>query len=410
MKLPNFTKIQKHCDLLLIILALVVLAVGVIRHMGKMKISLTQTPTIVFAQWWEEDTGGGYLRSLADEFESLHDGIKVIINYMPYEEIMAGFFETTVSGTPPNTEATAQDSPGKADIIALDPLWVSELRPEIPDNKPLVSFISVLFYNIDILKEAGFPRPPKTRNEFLEYTRAICGGDERRIGLAMGLQSARGISDDIYPWIYSAGTRLTRDGKSFVNSRQITESLGFFAALNKESLLAPDAIYANSEKKLEDFISGKAAFMVAPASNIERVRKLMGDEAFSVSAVPVPDNYAGKYFYMGTGWTTGINPASAHREEARIFADFLAGKTAFLSEASHAISGNGDQPPASDPIYSKVWDIAISGEYAQDFAGLPWSKMENVFREELTSLLMEKSSPAEAAGDIQKRWEKITDN
>ena len=386
---------QKHGDILLVALALAVLAGGVIRYAGKMKITHTETPGIVFTQWWEEDTENGCLQSLADEFESLHDGIKVTINYMPYEEMKEKFFEPAISD--------GSDGERAPDICALDPLWVPEQT-----KAPLVSFINVLFYNVDILKEAGFSRPPKTRGEFLEYARTITGKDENCRGLAMGLYSQRGVYDDVYPWIYSAGARLTGDKKPAANSRRIIECLTFLTALYNENLITQDALSADSEKKLENFVSGRAAFMIAPSSDIERVRKLMGDEAFSVSAVPPPDNYAGKFYYAGAGWTTGINPASARREEAGLFADFLAEKAAFLSEAARAIPGNG-APPPRDPFYSKVWDIAIAGEYAPDFTGLPWNEMESIFRKELTSLFAGTTTPAETAGAIQKEWENITD-
>ncbi|MDR0486741.1 MAG: extracellular solute-binding protein, partial [Treponema sp.] len=37
---------------------------------------------------------------------------------------------------------------------------------------PLVSFMDLLFYNIELLKNAGFARPPKTRDEFFACAKA----------------------------------------------------------------------------------------------------------------------------------------------------------------------------------------------------------------------------------------------
>jgi ABC-type glycerol-3-phosphate transport system substrate-binding protein len=121
----------------------------------------------------------------------------------------------------------------------------------------------------------------------------------------------------------------------------------------------------------------------------------------------VPDNYAGNSFYAIAGWTVGINTASAHKEEARLFADFLAEKAPFLSEKTGAIPGAGVPLGSLDPFHSKLWDIVIAAEPAQDFAGLPWTELEKIFREELSSLFEGKSSPADTAATIQSKWESL---
>jgi len=50
-----------------------------------------------------------------------------------------------------------------------------------------------------------------------------------------------------------------------------------------------------------------------------------------------------------------------------------------------------------------VWDIAISGDSARDFDGLPWTELEAVFREGIISLFTGNTLPAETAGAIQDR-------
>jgi ABC-type glycerol-3-phosphate transport system substrate-binding protein len=72
-----------------------------------------------------------------------------------------------------------------------------------------------------------------------------------------------------------------------------------------------------------------------------------------------------------------------------------------------AIPGN---PPAYDAFYSKVWDIAIAGETAQDFSALSWPELEESFKEELSALFAGKASAAETAAAIQKRWEAILES
>jgi len=358
-----------------------------------------EPPGVVFTHWLENGTDKEVFLEIISEFESLHGDFKVILNTCSYEDLRSALFR----GTPP------EDSGFPGDVTALDSLWVSELsKKEIIENVNAapVSFVNILYYNINLLKEAGFSRPPKTRSEFLAYARHFSGNKGNRAGLALGMNSSRGIYDDIFPWIWSAGVQLVKDGKPQVNSRQVVDSLSFLVSLYSEGLLTPQSFTADPAGKLNDFISGKAAFVVAPASEIRFVREQLGDEAFGVTSIPVPDNYAGKSFYAVSAWTTGVYSASAQKEKAKLFADFLAEKTAFISNRMKAIPGSGI-PPAYDAFYSKVWDIAIAGETAQDFSGLNWLELEESFKGGLSAFFAGNASATETAAAIQKRWEGI---
>jgi multiple sugar transport system substrate-binding protein len=391
----EFIKKYRNKLFLLLLLSFFIALLILLRIKTPNESKSLETPSIVFTQWWEREADKELLLEIISEFEGLHGNFKIILNTCPYEDLRLALFQSTPLG---------DSNPG--DVIALDPLWVSELaKKEIIENVNAnpVSFIDILYYNINILKEAGFSRPPKTRGEFLAYARRLAGGKGNPAGLALGMNSSRGIYDDVFPWIWSAGVQLIRDGKPQVNSRQVADSLSFLASLYSGGLLTPQSFSAGPAEKLEDFISGKAAFVIAPVSEIGFVREGMGDEAFGVTSIPTPDNYAGKSFFAVSAWTVGVFSASAHKEEAKLFAAFLAEKAAYLSGKMNAIPGNGT-PPAYDVFYSKVWDIEIAGEMAQDFSGLNWTELEESFKEELSALFAGKASAVETAVAIQKRW------
>lgn len=386
--------LRKYGDRLLFILALAVLAAAIIRGGGKKVIAGVAVPSIEFTQWWQDEPGENTLQELIKEFEKANGGIRIAVRTVTYGEMRALLFNP--SGVFPG------------DVLAIDPLWAPELlkREVIERAGPqLLSFINVLYYNVEILKEAGFTRPPKNRSEFLDYARAVKAGGAlpARNALVRDGNSPRGIYDDVYPWIWAAGARLVKDGEPTLNTRSVTESLSFLSSLHNEGL-----IYS-SDAKPEDFISGSAAFMIAPVKQLKVLRQRMGEEAFGITAVPAPDNYSGKPYYASIGWSIGVNPGSEHREEARLFAAFLAGKASFLSEQTGAIPGTASAPPpASDPFRSKAWDIAIAGESAPDFIDMEGEhELEEIFGEELAALFEGRSSPAEAAGAIQKRWETV---
>jgi len=408
--------LRKHGDILLLALALAVLVSALIRTPLKKVIPHPREKNIQFTLWQQGSIGKEYLDNFINEFESIHKNIKIYIKETKYEELKNDLFDKNegISG----------------DILALDTLWIPELNQNLQIesiNAPVLSFINVLYYNVNILREAGFTKPPKSRNDFLNCARAVADRDQNRWGLAMDLNSSRGIYDDIFPWIYSSGVRLIKEGKPALTSRQVIESLSFLSLLNGEGLIG--VFSAISGDKLQKFISGRTAFMIAPACWIEYVRKMMGEEAFGITSVPAPDGIPdptgaasekrgslqddnkGKIYFSSAGWTVGISSSSVHREEALLFRDFIAEKAVLMPETTGAIPETGVPMTSGDPLYSKLWDIAISGEIANDFTGLPWNELDSIFREELLRLFSagsgEQIKPDETAAAIQERWEKV---
>ena len=395
---------KKHGDKLLFALALAVLATALIRVVAKPAIQQAKTRDIVFTQWWDNYLEKDTLTELIKEFEDTNEGIKIILNPVSYENMHKELTDQSESSVA-NTI--------RGDLFAMDTLWVpAVLEKKIIENAdievPLLRYINVLYYNVEILKEAGFSRPPKTRGEFLNYAKALKSENANVWALTLGLNSSRGIYDDIFPWMWAAGLELIKDGNPAIDSRPVTESLSFLASLERDGLIVPGGLQADAEKKLEDFVSGRAAFMIAPTRDIEFVRERMGEEAFSITSVPVPDNYAGKTYIASADWTLGVSAESLLKEETRLFADFVAQKTETLADKARAIPGNsitGNTKP--DPFYSKAWDIAISGEITRDFNGLQWEQLEKIFYKELSLLFEGTSSPAETATATHKGWEAL---
>ena len=383
---------QKYADRLLFALALAVLLGAllsvVLRYIERERASRT----LVFTQWWHEELNEGFLTNLIEEFESRHNGIRVVLDTRSYDDIKSDFFSLS----------SFDGAPLSGDIFALDNLWVPELLArEIIENpsQAILSFINVLYYNIDILRQAGFSRPPRNRSEFTAYSRAVINTDRK--GLVVDRSGSRGVYDDVFPWIWSAGASLINDGNPTVSSAPVTASLSFLLNLNNEGLIL------NSEgRKIEDFILGRAAFMIAPAMYIEHVRKGMGEEAFDVTLIPPPDNYAGRTFFASQDWNLALNTASQHKAEAQLFLNFLVENAPLFSEKT------GASPPdrlqaTIDPFYSKVWEIAMAGQLAGDFAGLPWVELDRLFGEELDELFNQTATPAQAVSVIQREWETV---
>jgi len=257
---------------------------------------------------------------------------------------------------------------------------------------PLVSFMDMLFYNIDILSAAGFDHPPKTRDEFLTYARAVSRGDSGAAGYALSLsqRDRQALARDVFSWIWASGGSLFSEDENgvLVLTKVPAKELSFFGVLNKDGLLAPDIFETTGDERLEAFVQGKTAMIIASTAVIPYLREKMGDDAFGVTTIPVSGT-GGKYTVGISSVYAGISANTAYPESAWSFLSFLAGKSNLLCENLNAVPGlvsniiPGDYVRV-DPFYSKAWEIFEASVVAESLSVKPEAmEYENNFLEEL---------------------------
>jgi len=257
---------------------------------------------------------------------------------------------------------------------------------------PLVSFMDMLFYNIDILSAAGFDHPPKTRDEFLTYAKAVSHGDSGAAGYALSLspKDRQALARDVFSWIWASGGSLFSESEDgvFVFNKVPVKELSFFGALNKEGLLAPNVFETTGDERLEAFVQGKTAMIIASTGVIPYLRARMGDNAFGVTTIPVSGT-GGKYTIGISSVYAAISANTAYQGEAWSFLSFLAGKSNLLCEKLNAVPGMvSNIIPGNyvkvDPFYSKAWEIFESSVVTESLSVKPGApEYENNFLEEL---------------------------
>jgi multiple sugar transport system substrate-binding protein len=276
---------------------------------------------------------------------------------------------------------------------------------------PLNASIDLLFYNIDLLKEAGFDRPPGTRSDYLRYARAL--REKRRAGvygsaLGLGPEDRRGIYRDILPWIWASGSLLIQDGKLVFGGRALNGVLDFFAALENEGLLAPGSFEKTGAQRIGEFAEGKIGMMIASVRDIPGIREKMGENAFGVTRIPIPEDYPEKPAFGLWVWYGAVSRQSARREPAEDFLLFLKEKGPMLTGQLKTIPGHGEAPSVrpEDPLYSKIWDLYEGADLVQellDFSGT--AALEEALRRELELMFRESRGAAETALAVQRSWD-----
>ena len=295
---------------------------------------------------------------------------------------------------------------------------------------PLVSFMDLLFYNIELLDTAGFDRPPKTREEFLSFAKTVSNGEEAS-GAAMSLsdKDRHAVSRDIFSWIWAGGgdfwPKENASGdqdedavpRPVINTRALVRDISFFGSLYREGSLSPEVFDTTGEQRLQEFAQGKIAMIVSSTSAIASLREKMGDGAFGITVIPGSGS-ALRYSVGLSGIYAGINAECANPEEARIFLDFLAEKSPLLCAELKAVPGIAsdlfsgdylkDDPLKDDPFYSKARSIFEASEIVQGFSKTTAAKeFEDAVRDELRIFFENTRTPEETAAAIQKRWDEI---
>ena len=379
---------------------------------------------LVFSQWWQNELEANTLQTIIADFEKDHPNISISLDTHSYTEIAGAALAST---------------PLAADIIGIDPQWFYELlrynQLELLDayrevqapsetemfsltdmdhqydnwGVPLISFMAPLFYNINVLRTAGFDRPPKTWSELLSYAKAVSKPAEGRFGLAFALSPdyPQGIMLDIYSWIWASGGTVLRDGRPNFTDRTVVDSLNFLNNLRENNLLSPDSFSKTRQQKLDEFASGRIGLMIAPVQDIEALRRRIGEVGFGITTLPVSDTYAGKSVIGLSRWYACISSHSQYKSEAWAFLSFLSSRAAALADAADAVPGTGIYP-RDDAFYAKAYDIYENAEVTDELIGLPrMHTLETIVWEEVKNMFEGHQDAPTTARMIQTRWESM---
>jgi ABC-type glycerol-3-phosphate transport system substrate-binding protein len=297
-----------------------------------------------------------------------------------------------------------------ADIVFFDDSEFGRLMDALasPDSyRPLVSFMDIFMYNIDILKAANLDRPPHTRAAFLAAARAVKAQGAEAPGtnevpvsaFALGLSKADPLAlrRDFYPWIWASGVDIQSidlSGDNPALPRAVTDAIAFLGQLNREELLAPGTFEKTGAQRLREFAEGKIAMMTISARDIAFVLNNAHDFTFGITALPAVT--PGKNRLGLSSIYAGISGASAVPDEARVFLSFLAEKSDVLAEALGAVPGKypggfAGEYIEKNELYSKAWDIFEAADIVEYKPGEPSAEAFNhLIRKKLVEALTNK--------------------
>lgn len=120
-----------------------------------------------------------------------------------------------------------------------------------------------MFYNKQMLADAGYEEPPKTWDELKEMSQDMMDKGICKYGIAWGASQAEGLICDLTTMIYSfGGTWQKEDGSFDINSESANNAVQFMYDSMQDGWADPASITYTDRDCLDPFMAGDTAFVM----------------------------------------------------------------------------------------------------------------------------------------------------
>ncbi|WP_336630449.1 MULTISPECIES: extracellular solute-binding protein [unclassified Microbacterium] len=179
----------------------------------------------------------------------------------------------------------------------------------------------VLFYNKDLLAQAGFSSAPKDWDELTKAANATTKKDGSGNYLVQGLSLIQdGDNHTVHPFLSlldaAGGSFLAPDGGSAMDDKAQK-------VMQLESDLAASGATDTSIMPTKSFGSGGVAMAIQAGWWVGSLKQELGDAYSKVGTAPVPGPKAGDVGSLAYAFFTGVNSGSKHQKEAWQFLEWL---------------------------------------------------------------------------------------
>jgi multiple sugar transport system substrate-binding protein len=382
----------------------------------------------------------GALRDAAVEFEK-DNGIPIEFTVLPDDALVARL----------KSELSAQST--GIDILQFTVTWVSWIAPHVDDHAAMIAsasnqysggfawddipqsvhkmanwdnklcgvpyrvVMSVLHYQPEVLKQAGFDKPPANWDELLATAQAVTkAGDGKRYGLGFTMREGPAINDSWITFLRSNGGDLfdPKTHEILVNKPAAVESLRYYSdLLNKYHVVPPDAVTWEWDEIIANGQNDRYGMTVAFAPsgtmlNDPKVSRTGGKWAATVA--PGAHSVDQSRTILG-GWSLSVPRYSQNKDWAFAFIQMAAGKEWALRSLS---KGNcpAHLSALKDPAVAQQFPWAPAGAKALETAVTDpqdpiWGAMDLALRTGLSRVLLGQSEPQAALDAVAVNWQRI---
>ena len=338
-------------------------------------------------RFWGLGREGEVVKELVPEFERTHPGIRVIVQQIPWtaahEKLLTGF----VGGSPPDLAQLGNTwIPEFAAIGALERLdgriagshalspadyfegiWKTNAFEGATYGIPWYVDTRVLFYRPDVLKDAGYPKAPRTWSAWREAMLAIRGS-------ARGSRYAILLPTNEWEQITILGVQRrspllrTGDTRGAFSQPPFLAATEWYVGLFRDGL-APIVSYTQLGNPYQEFVRGYFAMWITGPWNLGEFRRRLTPEQqglWMTAPLPSPDSDSEWPGYsLAGGSSLAIFKASRQTDAAWELAEYLS------------------QPAVQTRFYEMAGDLPARRE-AWDSASLARDPKARAFRVQLS--------------------------
>ena len=291
--------------------------------------------TIKFWHFWSEPNQRIIMNDLIKKFEEEND-CKVEVAELSWNDGKTKLLAAFNSKTAPDvlelgSDWIAQFSSARVleefnkDSMELSKFIEFSLEPCIWNGKyfaaPFVVDTRVLFYNKDLMKQAGLDEtPPQTFEQLLTYSEKI-SQISGKYGWGANTSDPHRLYKKIIPFFWSyGGSIFDENGNPVVNSLSNINTLNMYLSLARTGFIETQKLIDAS------FVEGKIGFWFSGGWLIDKIKKENPNLNFDVSQFPGKSDYGisfagGEYF--------AVSKQSEKKELAKKFIKYMTdGKTA----------------------------------------------------------------------------------
>ncbi len=366
------------------------------------------------------------LNKLVDEFNASHPGIHVTATYQgTYTQLYQKVTAALASGAPPDMAIAYQNDVSnyiKADaVIPLDSLMsdpnigftaddLKDIYPTFIDHYPqynnqvysiaFMRSMEVMYYNVDMLKAAGFTNPPTTWDEFMNICAAVSKPPDQYC-YELNTDASRFAT-----WDWSrGGEMLSQDGKTVAfNSAEGQATMQFLSDLFTKKYAI---VISKAFQDQTDFSLGKIAFTFGSTAGLPFYKSAI-DQAKKVTnwaIAPSPYTVANPVVDLYGPSVTIFKTDTAHQQAAFTFLKWLmdTGPDSEWVQATSYFPARASTKAAlasfieANPLYGQAFNWVQYGKTEPTTAA--WNPIRGFIADAMTAVVNGKSTPQQALND-----------
>ncbi len=371
------------------------------------------------------------IKAMTAEFEENNPSISVALEFVPYEALHDKIITSAAAGT------------NGYDIVLYDVVWPAEFAEggfltDVTDRVPkelgnqifdgawtTVTYNSrifgmpwildtkYLFFNREMLSQAGIETPPSTWAEVMEQSQILKDKGVVKYPLVWSWSQSEAMICDYTTLVAAHGGSFFEEGKPAFDKDGALAAIDYMATSLKDGLTNPASTEYFEEDVRRVFSNGEAAF----ALNWTYMNALVNDPSESkvagkIGVIPAPGvKGVSEASAVNGSMGLGIPSNSAHKDEAWALISYLTDKKVQENYAKLSL-----------PVWKESYSIKSVTEGQEELVSAAskaiavmsprpvvpaYTEVSNILQKHLHSILLGEESSEDALADAVKRVSRI---